>query len=104
MGIANSRELGNSDHLFDVPYEGADSYFLVAFVEFADGKEDGFYFFVVDDGEYGVVHFGPGVGAAVGVAVDMAAALHVFPEGEASYVEGVEQVFYTFGVGLVEDD
>ena len=36
--------------MFDVPDEGADSYFLVAFVEFADGDEEVFNFVVVDDG------------------------------------------------------
>ena len=88
--------------MFDIPHEGTDADFLVAFVEFADGKEDGLDLFVVDHGEYGVVHFGPCVGAAVWVAVDVSASLHILPEGEATDVEGVEQVFHSFGISLVE--
>ena len=44
------------------------------------------------------------MGAAVRVAVDVATALNVFPEGEATDVEGVEQVLDALGVGLVEGD
>ena len=58
-----------SDHLLDVPDEGADADLLVAAVELADRRQDGFDAAVVDDGDDGVVHLGPGVGAAVGVAV-----------------------------------
>ena len=90
--------------MLNVPDEGADADFLVPLVEFADGEEDFFDLVVVDYGHDGIVHFGPGVGTAVGVAVDVATALYVFPKGEAADVEGVEQVLDTLGVGLVEDD
>ena len=89
-------------HLLDIPNEGADTYLFVAFVQFADGKEEGFDLVVVDDGHDGVVHFGPGVGAPVWVAVGMAASLHIFPKGEATDFKHVEHVFNTFGVGLIE--
>ena len=92
-----------SDHLLDVPDEGADADFLVALVEFADGLEELVDAVVGDDGEDGVVEFGPGVSAAMGVAVLVAAALDVLPEGEAADAEGVEHVFGTFVVGLVVD-
>ena len=87
--------------MFDVPDEGADAYFLVALVEFADGEQELVDTVVGDDGEEGVVHLGPGVGAAVGVAGGVATALYVFPEGEATDAKGVEHVFDTLGAGLV---
>ena len=90
--------------MFDVPDKGADAYFLVAFVEFADGEEDFFYLVVVDYGHDGVVHLGPGVGAAMGVAVDVAASLNVLPEGESTDGEHVEHVFYALVVGLIVYD
>lgn len=88
--------------MLDVPDECAHAYLFVAFVQFADGKEEGFDLVVVDDGHDGVVHFGPGVGAPVWVAVGMAASLHIFPKGEATDFKHVEHVFNTFGVGLIE--
>ena len=66
-----------------------------------DGGEDVFYFVVGDDGEDGVVEFRPGVGAAVGVAVFMSATLNIFPEGETTHFERVEEVLDTLVVGLV---
>ena len=95
--------LQGSDHLLNVPNEGADADFLVALVEFADGLEELVDAVVGDDGEDGVVHLWPCVGAPVGVAVHVAAALYVFPLGEAADAEGVEHVFGTFVVGLVVD-
>ena len=79
-----------SRHLVDGPDEVADADFFVAAVELADGGEDVVDLGVVDDGHDGVVEFGPGMGAAVRVAVLMAAALDVFPKGEASNAERVE--------------
>ena len=93
-----------SDHLFDIPDKGADADFLVALVKFAHGGEEAFYFVVLDDGHDGVVHFGPGVGATVRVAVDVAASLHILPEGEAADAEFVEHVFHALRVGLIEDN
>ena len=90
-----------SDHLFDIPDKGADTYFLVAFVQFADSGEDVVDFGVVDDGHDGVVHFWPGVCAAVGVAIDIPTPLDILPEGEASYLKRVKQILDTFVVGLV---
>ena len=87
--------------MLDVPNESADTYFLVAFVEFADSDEEVFYFVVVDNGQDGVVHFRPCVGTAMGVAVDIAAPLDVFPEGESPYGEYVKHIFDTFVVGLI---
>ena len=92
------------DHLFDVPDEGPDADLFVAFVEFAHGEEQVFHLVVVDHGHDGVVHFGPSVGAAVRVAVEVAASLHILPEGESADGEYVEQVFHALGVGLIEYD
>ena len=92
-----------SDHLLDVPDEGADAHLFVTLVEFADGEEQFVDFVVGDDGDDGVVHLGPGVGAAMGVAVDVAAALYVLPLAETADAEGVEHVFHALVVGLVVD-
>lgn len=91
-------------HLLDIPYEGADTYLFVAFVQLADGEEEVLHLTVVDNGEDGVVHFGPGVGAAMGVAVDVAASLNILPEGESPDGEHVEHVFYALVVGLIVYD
>ena len=91
-------------HLLDIPYEGADTYLFVAFVQFADGEEEVIHLAVVDNGEDGVVELGPGVGSAVGISVVVATALHVLPEGESTDAEGVEHILGTFVVGLVVDD
>ena len=86
---------------FDVPDKGADADFLVAFVELSHCGEKLFNFVVVDDGEDGVVHFRPCVGAAVGVTIEVTPSLDVLPKGEAPYLQGVEHVFHAFVVGLV---
>ncbi len=107
MGWARPLWVGNQwllYHLLNIPDEGADAYLFVAFVQLADGEEEVLHLAVVDDGEDGVIHFGPGVGAAVRFAVDVAAPLHILPEGEAADGEDVEHVFDTFGVGLIEND
>ena len=93
--------MGVSDHLLYVPDEGSDADFFVAFVEFADGGEDVVNFFVGYDGEDGVVEFGPGVCAAMGVAVPVAASLYVFDHCEATHLERVEQILDALVVGLV---
>lgn len=91
-------------HLFNIPNKCSNADFLVAFVEFAHGQEQVFHLAVVDNGEDGVVHLGPGVGAAMGVAVDVAASLNVLPEGESTDGEHVEHVFYALVVGLIVYD
>ena len=91
-------------HLLDIPDEGADTYLFVAFVQFADGEEEVLHLAVVDNGEDGVVHLGPGVSAAMGVAVDVAASLNILPEGESTDGEHVEHVFYALVVGLIVYD
>ena len=90
-----------SDHLVDGPDEGSDADLLVALVEFADSEEKVVDLVVGEDGEDGVVELGPSVGAAVGVADLVAAALDVLPEGEAPDAEGVEHELDAFVVGLI---
>ena len=87
--------------MLDIPDECPDTDFLIALVEFADGQEEVLDLVVLDHGHDGVVEFGPGVGAAVGITDLMATALHILPEGEAADAEGVEHVFHALVVGLV---
>ena len=104
INVSYGRYLGHRlDHLFDVPDEGSDTDLFISLVEFADGEEELVDLVVGDDGEDGVVEFGPGVGATVWIADLMAAALDVFPLGEAPDAEGVEHVLDAFIVGLVVD-
>ena len=89
--------------MFDIPDEGADSYFGIALVETAYVEENLFYLIVFYDGHDGVVHLGPGVSATMGIAVARATSLYVLPEGETADVEHIEEVFHALGVGLIED-
>ena len=91
----------SSDGFLDVPDEGAEAELLCLEVEGVEGVEEGIDAGVVDDGEDGAVHRGPGVAAVVGVAADAAASLHLRKHAEAPAAAAVEERLDALFIRLV---